>query len=402
MYRAIPEVNRICCQAARDRAYQQHIQALRNMKSSVDTRKPKTPQTIGRNYKKYENDKIRCTTILRDNTRLENKMREIQKQEHFPRTIPQRPFTLQGQYQKDEMNRIDKENAKLLKAIETRKPVLNRTEWTRHRLDHTYQITKMSEFKKTVPMSDIVRQEYRMSMSRPATTLSHPRKTVSSSYSSGHRTQSQNSNKSSGRYHEEEEQVSLKGQITDTIHDDLEERQNSDQHDSNSENDISLKGQITDTIHDDLQDRKQENENPENKEIEQDDKDQSLKGLITDTVKDDVQERKEEKENGEEDKKEETGLSIKGQISDTIKDDVQERKEEKENPEEDKKESPKGGFSLKGQIEDTIKDDVQERKEEKENAEEYKKESPKGGFSLKGQIAGTIKDDIQEQKEKKK
>ena len=335
MYRAIPEVNRICCQAARDRAYQQHIQALRNMKSSVDTRKPQTPQTIGRNYKKYENDKIRCTTILRDNTRLENKMREIQKQEHFPRTVPQRPFTLQGQYQKDEMNRIDKENEKLLKAIQTRKPVLNRTEWTRHRLDHTYQITKMSEFKKTVPMSDIVRQEYRMSMSRPATTLSHPRKTVSSSYSSGHRTQSQNSNKSSGRYHEEEEQYSLKGQITDTIHDDVEdrreERENPDQHSDHEqeENNTSLKGQITDTIHDDIQDRKEEKENPETKDVD-DEKDSPLKDHITNTIKDDVQERKEEKESPNQEKPDTTpGFSLKGQIAGTIKDDVQEQKQKK-------------------------------------------------------------------------
>lgn len=77
-----------------------------------------------------------------------------------------------GQAQKDEMWRITHENRKLLTAVQERKPTLNRNDWLMHRLDHQYQITKMSEFKRTVPMGEIIRQEQvRTSQkSRPSTT----------------------------------------------------------------------------------------------------------------------------------------------------------------------------------------------------------------------------------------
>ena len=350
MYRAIPEVNRICCQAARDRAYQQHINALKNMKSSVDTRKPQTPQTIGRNYKKYENDKIRCSNILRDNTRLENKMREIQKQEHFPRVVPQRPFTLQGQAQKDEIVRIDKENAKLLKAIETRKPTLNRTEWTRHRIDHTYQLNKMSEFRKTIPMHDVVREEFRMSMSRPATSMSHPKKTYQK-----HHSQSQNSNR--------------------PPHDYDEDYQNQPEDESTNEHDtsLSMKDHVTDTIHDDVEEQR----NPDAKKEEE--TSLSMKDHVTDTVKEDVHEQQHPEEKKEEEK--EGGLSMKDHVTDTIKDDVKEQ----QNPEEKKEEEKEGGLSLKGHVTNTIKEDVQEQKEGKSTDN-----SGSGGIGLKGKITGTI------------
>ena len=158
-YKALPEGNKICIKAARDRAYQQHLSALRNMKSSLDTKRPMIPQTLGRNYKRFENEKHRNAIIARDNNRLLRHIESFQHQENYPAAPIQRPFTLQGQAQRDEMSRITFENHKLLKAVQQRKPILNRNEWLKHRLDHEYQITKMSEFKKTVPMSQIIRKE---------------------------------------------------------------------------------------------------------------------------------------------------------------------------------------------------------------------------------------------------
>jgi hypothetical protein len=129
------------------------------MKTCVDTTQPVIPQTIGRNYKRYENEQQRNETIIRDNRRLLGKMGDIQRQEHYPRAIPQRPYTLMGQAQKDEMRRITHENRKILTAVQERRPILNRNDWLHHRLDHEYQITKMAEYKTTVPMGEIIRQE---------------------------------------------------------------------------------------------------------------------------------------------------------------------------------------------------------------------------------------------------
>jgi hypothetical protein len=113
-------------------------------------------RAIGRNYKRFENEQVRDTTITRDNHRLLGKMNEIQRQEHYPRAIPRRPYTLMGQAQKEEMWRITHENRKLLTAVQERRPVLNRNDWQHHKLDHTYQITKTSEYTKTVPMGEII------------------------------------------------------------------------------------------------------------------------------------------------------------------------------------------------------------------------------------------------------
>jgi hypothetical protein len=158
-YKYLPEFNRVCIKASRDRAYQQHMDSLKRMRTCVDTTEPPIPQTVGRNYKRYENESQRNETITRDNRRLLGKMNDIQRQEHYPRAVPQRPYTLMGQAQKDEMWRITHENHKLLTAVQERRPVLNRNDWLHHRLDHQYQITKMSEYKTTVPMGEIIRQE---------------------------------------------------------------------------------------------------------------------------------------------------------------------------------------------------------------------------------------------------
>lgn len=165
-YKYLPEVNRPCCRATRSREYQAHIDALHRIqthKGAIDTSHPNTPQTIGRNYKRYEHEKQRNLQIRKDNMRLIGKMDKISREEHYPRAPPQRPYTLQGSRQKDEMRKITHENHKLLNAVQDRKPILNRNDWLMHRLDHQYQLNKMSEYKQTVPMSEIMKQELRTS-----------------------------------------------------------------------------------------------------------------------------------------------------------------------------------------------------------------------------------------------
>jgi hypothetical protein len=158
-YKNLPEFNRVCVKATRDRAYQLHMDALKNIRPSVDTRAPVIPQTIGRNYKRYENESERNRAITIENRRLLSRMNDIQREEHYPRSGQQRPYTLMGRWQKEQMMRITHENRKLLSAVQERKPTIDRNDWRAHRLDHEYQITKMSEFKRTIPMDEIIRQE---------------------------------------------------------------------------------------------------------------------------------------------------------------------------------------------------------------------------------------------------
>jgi hypothetical protein len=163
----MPEGNRPCCRAAHERGYDAHLIALRRIQGSggaVDTSAPIAPQKVGRNYKRYENEQQRNEEIIRDNLRLVGKMDRIAREEHYPRAVPQRPFTLQGQAQKDEMARIMHENRKLLTAVQERRPILNRNDWFRHKLDHEYQTTRISEYRQTVPMGEILREELRGSV----------------------------------------------------------------------------------------------------------------------------------------------------------------------------------------------------------------------------------------------
>ncbi|KAH0794316.1 Splicing factor [Histomonas meleagridis] len=149
-YKAFPEFNRICMKASRDRAYQRHIDALRKIRSSIDTNKPSSPQAY-RRYKSHENEKRRNSDVTRS--------RDIERDEHHS--------------PKNDSIRIARENHRLLAAVQDKKPLLDRNDWYLHQLDHMYQTTKMSEFKKTVPISEIQRQ--RMSRTRPATTYNGPR-----------------------------------------------------------------------------------------------------------------------------------------------------------------------------------------------------------------------------------
>jgi hypothetical protein len=148
--------------ASRERGYHAHVDALHRIQQSsgvVDTSSPIVPPRIGRNYKRYENETQRNHEIERDNRRLIYKMDKIVREEHYPRAVPQRPFTLQGQTQKDEMWRITHENHKILAAVQERRPILNRNDWLHHELDHAYQVAKNSEYLRTVPMSEIIREQ---------------------------------------------------------------------------------------------------------------------------------------------------------------------------------------------------------------------------------------------------
>lgn len=98
MFRAIPEVNRICAMADRGRRYRLHKEALAKIKSPV-----KRTQSA-------------C------------------------QTLPRKP--LGGKARKEEQERITQENKKMLKAIITMSPTVNRAEMKEFELDHQHQVAR--------------------------------------------------------------------------------------------------------------------------------------------------------------------------------------------------------------------------------------------------------------------
>ena len=178
MHRAIPEFNRICVKASRERAFAQHIEALKSIQHS---KKPK----VGLNPETYVVTKDKASTKKREGFVEEKKAvngvrSSIPKKE--PKSIlASRPYTLRGQAQRDELARINYENAKILHAVQTSKPTLSRNEWLEHRLEHKYQVTKISEFTKTVPKTDIIKDELDKTYGKKADSslnTTHPSHTI--------------------------------------------------------------------------------------------------------------------------------------------------------------------------------------------------------------------------------
>ena len=152
----MPVSNRVCMKASRDRAYQKHLEALRKTKSTINTSAPQVPKTIGRNMKRYENEKQRNEEIAKSNQRLYKDLEKIQNRNVMAQDSPQIHFTMRGSYQADQIDRIDRENRKLVNALLNQKPNINRVDFYAHRCDHIYQVNKMSILKRT-PLNTVTK-----------------------------------------------------------------------------------------------------------------------------------------------------------------------------------------------------------------------------------------------------
>lgn len=159
MYRHMPEVNHHCVQAGRDRAYKQHLDALKRTRAQIDTSSPDIPRTIGRDMKRYENEKQRMLQIANENNTLERDLQKINNRKYDPGDSPQRHFTLHGKVQKEQQYQIEVNNKKIVAALHESKPTMSRNEWFYHECDHEYQLARKSHYKKTVPFCQIMRQK---------------------------------------------------------------------------------------------------------------------------------------------------------------------------------------------------------------------------------------------------
>lgn len=126
MYRALPVANRICYQAEKDRLMAHHMAALRRIRGeqvTTTTRGYSNGSSLGHNnYKKQLAD------------------------------------IASGQSRGDGKSKVTK-NHRLIQLVASRTETSNAEECILSRLDHQYQVNRKSQFRKTVPMTTIVRRE---------------------------------------------------------------------------------------------------------------------------------------------------------------------------------------------------------------------------------------------------
>lgn len=105
MFRAIPEVSRICSMQERSLKYKQHLDALNRIRAKPSDLGPKPlNRTRARSY----ND------------------------------------TLRGKARREELARINYENQKMKHAIVYRPSSINRADFKAHELDHEYQVQRLT------------------------------------------------------------------------------------------------------------------------------------------------------------------------------------------------------------------------------------------------------------------
>ena len=167
MFRAQPEVSRICTKKHNEWAYKRHLENLKHIKSTIDDGVNFKARSPARSSKKSNSFKNNTTQIKKQNIDIVNRLDRILKEDHFETQFLQRPFTLQGKFQKERMNQITKDNERLAKALQTSKPIIKRTDWVNHSIEHIYQHYKNSLYNKTLSMSEVIKiQEDELSSRR--------------------------------------------------------------------------------------------------------------------------------------------------------------------------------------------------------------------------------------------
>ena len=159
-YRYMPEANRTCCKLDRDRAYKQHLDALKRTRASLDMSTPDIPPAMGQNRKRYVIQKARMEEIQKHNFELYGNLGKIQNRSPVYRNSDgQAMYTLQGKWQKEQAAKINNENQRVVRAIQERKPTLNRHDLFAHQCDHEYQYQRKSLYKPTLSMGQVIQRK---------------------------------------------------------------------------------------------------------------------------------------------------------------------------------------------------------------------------------------------------
>jgi len=107
----------------RHRKYEHHLHNLRNIKPSIDNRDPRRPKTSNATGARKEAE--RNNQIMHENTILLNKLSRILTRDPEPVRAPMLVKGLNDNHKKGERERIDRENAALLRRLQDVRPSID-------------------------------------------------------------------------------------------------------------------------------------------------------------------------------------------------------------------------------------------------------------------------------------
>ncbi|KAG5179681.1 KIAA1430-like protein-domain-containing protein [Tribonema minus] len=151
--RAMPTGNKACHERHVRKCQDLHRQQLTSIKSTIDNKPPKTLRAVaGTNAKKQQLMEDRYAQIERDNRILLEKMSTIMRSR--PTVALAESVEAQARYAKSlnresrkrELQRITRENARILAAIQSSEPVYNSGQWEREARDHERYLKNICEY----------------------------------------------------------------------------------------------------------------------------------------------------------------------------------------------------------------------------------------------------------------
>ena len=137
--RAMPIGNKACHARFVKAQQERHKKKLREMKASIDTKEPHTRQGgKRRNPKKEQMMEERYAQIERDNRLLLEKMSYIMRHQSMDirEDTGEYSQSLNRERRKRELQRITRENQKILARIQAAEPTYDHLEWAEHERNH--------------------------------------------------------------------------------------------------------------------------------------------------------------------------------------------------------------------------------------------------------------------------
>ena len=141
--RALWASNRVCEAAVRHRKHEQHLANLRRIKPMIDNRDPRRPKSSNSKGARLEEE--RNNQIMHENTILLNKLSRILTRDPEPVREPMLVRGLNENHNKNERERIDRENQALLRRLQDVRPSIDAEATREQYLQHEYLITQHAQ-----------------------------------------------------------------------------------------------------------------------------------------------------------------------------------------------------------------------------------------------------------------
>ena len=143
-----------------ERGYDSHVQRIAEIKSSVDSRAPRSKPP---SKKKEIDRRRRCQAIEQDNRLLLERLAKIMRKKTIDNENKHAKFgkSLTQTHRRLELQRITQENQRLLKRIQETEPIYNHLNWEEDAKKRSMYMKNMSDFQEYVPPARTVTSLFR-------------------------------------------------------------------------------------------------------------------------------------------------------------------------------------------------------------------------------------------------